>query len=35
VMVFFPVPYFAPTGIVDEADRRQQATDRDEAGSKE
>ncbi len=35
VMVFFPVPYFAPTGIVDEADRRQQAADRDEAGSKE
>jgi quercetin dioxygenase-like cupin family protein len=31
VMVFFPVPYFAPTGIVDEADRRQQSADRDEA----
>lgn len=28
VMVFFPAPYFAPTGIVDEADRRQQAADR-------
>jgi quercetin dioxygenase-like cupin family protein len=27
VMVFFPVPYFAPTGIVDEADRRQQAAE--------
>lgn len=35
VMVFFPVPNFAPTGIVDEADRRQQAADRDEAGSGE
>jgi quercetin dioxygenase-like cupin family protein len=35
VMVFFPIPYFAPTGIVDEADRRQQAADRDDAGSRE
>lgn len=34
VMVFFPVPYFAPTGIVDEADRRQQAADRDEVESR-